>query len=106
MYPFGGIIVGLLVAAYATSAVCRMSLGRARRPGWIIVPVMAVLGVFVSLAATFQTDLFRLSHWSSKVEAPFMLLITGVPSGFAALFTAAWIVGKYREKYANTRQTR
>src|SRR5436189_6150659 len=106
MYPFGGIIIAVLVAGYATSVICRFVLRRAKQPSWFIVLLTTGLSVIASLAATFQGDLLRPSHWSSKVDAPVMLMITGVPSALVAFVAALKIVAIYRDHYGSTNPVR
>jgi hypothetical protein len=100
MYPFGGIIVAGLVAGYLAAVLCRLRCRRGKAPSWFAALGPSLVGLLAALAATFQGDLFRPSHWSSKTDGLTMFLIAAVPSSFVALALASSVVAYYREKFA------
>src|SRR5688572_6621441 len=101
MYPFGGVLVAPLVAAYLASMLSRLWRRRRRRPGWIA-GVLAILGgVFATWLCAFQLDFFMPSRWSS-VGGLDLLLMTGFLAGFVGIIPAAWIVERHQKIYDTT----
>jgi uncharacterized PurR-regulated membrane protein YhhQ (DUF165 family) len=58
MYPFGGIILAPIVAGYAASVLCRLCARASRRAGFLVFAVSVVLGVVMSVVATFGRAAF------------------------------------------------
>jgi hypothetical protein len=106
MELFAVIVIAPLLAAYLSSRCCRLSLRLSRAPSWLIAPLSIALGVVVNWAVTFQKDLFHPSRWSSKVDGPFMLALTGVPAALLAAAVAIPVVCLYRQKYERSRVER
>jgi hypothetical protein len=99
---FFAIPIAPLVAGYLASLLCRVSLRRSRGPSWLIAPLGIGIGVVATWLVTFQEDLFQPSRWSSKVDGPFMLAVTGVPAVFLAAAVAIPVVYVYHQKYARS----
>ena len=95
MELLAAIIIAPLLTGYLSSFLSRLSLRRNRPPSWLIVPLGIAMGVVATWVVIFQKDLFHPSRWSSKVDGPFMLALTGVP---AVLLAAAVQSGRERQK--------
>jgi hypothetical protein len=96
------IIIAPLLTGYLSSFLCRLSLRRNRPPSWLIAPLGIAMGVVATWVVIFQKDLFHPSRWSSKVDGPFMLALTGVPAVLLAVAVAIPVVYVYQQKYVRT----
>jgi MFS family permease len=105
MYPFGGILLAPLVAAYLASVLSRFSSCRRRRPGWMVGIGAIFGGVIASWIGIFQLDLFRPWTWSyvgGKDDLLPLLIFTGFLAGFVGILPAAWVVDRHQKQYDET----
>ena len=100
MYPFGGILIAPLVAAYLASVICRLARRRNKRPSWLVAPLAIAFGIFAVWAATIQADFFRPSVWEAG-KAPMwaIMLLSGAPALVLGTATTIPVVFHHRDKY-------
>ncbi len=105
LYPYGGALVAPFAAMYVASIVCRIQIGKGKRPGWLAGLVSLVVAIVIALFCSFQFDIFRPWRWSivgGKTHLQVLVGVTAIVAFLASVVPASFVVDRYQKRYDKT----
>ncbi len=105
LYPYGGALVAPFAAMYVASILCRIQIGKGKRPGWLAGLVSLLFAILVALFCSFQFDVFRPWRWSivgGKTDLQVLIVFTAFLAFLVSVVPASFVVDRYQKRYDRT----